>query len=153
MSGPAYTPLEPSGGSSSVQNVQTQLNEVTSIVQGNINKLLARGDKLQDISDKSEQLAANSEQFKRTANKVRSKMWWQNMKMKAILAGVIGLLLLALLLVVLFQTGVLKTGGSTAAPATSSSSSPGSSAVGITTSSSGSSAVSGAVYKHLGAGR
>ncbi|KAI8801617.1 synaptobrevin-domain-containing protein [Cladochytrium replicatum] len=148
-SSPAYTPLEPSGGSSSVQNVQTQLDEVTSIVQDNVSKLLARGGKLSNKSG----LAASSEKFKRTANKVRSKMWWQNMKMNAILAGVIGILLLALVLAILFQTGVLRTGGSTAAPATSSASSSGGSAVGITTTPSGSSVVLGGVYKHLGAGR
>jgi len=81
---------------SSVASVQKQVDEVKNIMMDNIEKVLDRGEKIELLVDKTDQLRFQADNFHRTGRNLRRKMWMQNLKMK-----------LALVFVVLAVIGVL----------------------------------------------
>ncbi|KAI9106006.1 synaptobrevin [Phlyctochytrium arcticum] len=69
--------------------VQSQVDDVVGIMQDNINKAMQRGEHLDSLQTKTDDLQNSSLQFKRGANRVRKQMWWKDMKMKLILAAIV----------------------------------------------------------------
>jgi vesicle-associated membrane protein 4 len=60
----------------------------------NINKVSQRGERLDALQDKTDNLAVSAQGFRRGANRVRKQMWWKDMKMRmCLIAGVIILIL------------------------------------------------------------
>lgn len=60
----------------------------------NINKVSQRGERLDSLQDKTDNLAVSAQGFRRGANRVRKQMWWKDMKMRiCIFVGIIILLL------------------------------------------------------------
>lgn len=56
----------------------------------NINKVSERGERLDSLQDKTDNLAVSAQGFRRGANRVRKNMWWKDMKMRfCLIAGVI----------------------------------------------------------------
>ncbi|KAG2208425.1 hypothetical protein INT46_009626 [Mucor plumbeus] len=66
--------------------VQQQVDEVVGIMQENIDKVMQRGERLDDLRGKTEDLQATAGHFKRGANQVRKRMWWKDLKWKIIIA-------------------------------------------------------------------
>ncbi|KAJ3391308.1 hypothetical protein HDU84_006224 [Entophlyctis sp. JEL0112] len=54
----------------------------------NIQKVLNRGERLEDLNERSENLAASSEAFKNRSKDVRMKMFWQDAKTRLMLGGI-----------------------------------------------------------------
>ena len=54
--------------------VQNQVGEVVGIMQNNIDKVMNRGEKLETLNAKTEDLATSTFQFKRSAVKVQNEM-------------------------------------------------------------------------------
>ena len=52
----------------------------------NIEKVLDRGEKLELLVDKTENLRYQADQFQKGGKALRNKMWWQNIKMKLLVA-------------------------------------------------------------------
>eukprot|EP00117_Sycon_ciliatum_P029002 scpid97512/ scgid23196/ Vesicle-associated membrane protein 3; Cellubrevin; Synaptobrevin-3 &gt; Vesicle-associated membrane protein 3; Cellubrevin; Synaptobrevin-3 len=82
-----------------LEQVQQQVDEVTHIMKKNVDYVLERDAKLQDLDDRAEELQVGANQFERQAKKIKNKMWWKNVKMWIILivvllvlGGVIGLI-------------------------------------------------------------
>lgn len=64
-------------------------------MQDNLNKASQRGDRLDTLQDKTENLATSAQGFRRGANRVRKQMWWKDMKMRiCIIVGIIILLII-----------------------------------------------------------
>lgn len=62
-------------------------------MQDNLNKASQRGDRLDALQDKTDNLATSAQGFRRGANRVRKQMWWKDMKMRiCIIVGIIILL-------------------------------------------------------------
>ena len=62
-------------------------------MRDNINKVAERGETLDLIENKTDNLAMSAQGFRRGANRVRKDMWWKDMKMRmCIIIGVIILL-------------------------------------------------------------
>ncbi|XP_067126502.1 vesicle-associated membrane protein 4-like [Centruroides vittatus] len=80
-----------------IRRVQFQVDEVSSIMQENIGRIVDRGEKLEDLEDKSDLLSSNADYFRNSARRMQRKMWWQNMKLKII----IGLIIVAILLIII----------------------------------------------------
>ncbi|RVE66133.1 hypothetical protein OJAV_G00123420 [Oryzias javanicus] len=93
-----------SGSSGKLDQVQSQVNEVKDILKDNIDKVLERGDRLNELIDKTDDLQASADSFQRTSTRVARKYWWKNIKMM-ILIGVI--LLIVLILIILAATKVI----------------------------------------------
>jgi vesicle-associated membrane protein 4 len=134
MSSP-YDPYANSG--SKAKHVQNQLNEVVGIMQDNIDKVMERGERLDDISHKAgewcvvclrpvamdnptntnvvEDLERGANQFRSGANKVRRRMWWKDMKLRLLIAVIVIIIILAIII-------PLTTGGSSGGSSESSTS-------------------------------
>lgn len=64
-------------------------------MQDNLNKASQRGDRLDALQDKTDNLATSAQGFRRGANRVRKQMWWKDMKMRiCIIVGIIILLVI-----------------------------------------------------------
>ena len=64
----------------------------------NLESVAQRGEHIDQLQDKSENLNQSAQGFRRGANRVRKQMWWKNMKMRIwIIVGIIVLLLLIII--------------------------------------------------------
>ncbi|KAJ3208502.1 hypothetical protein HDU67_006694 [Dinochytrium kinnereticum] len=72
--------------------------EVVGIMNENINKVMQRGEHLDTLQNKTEDLQSSSQQFRKGASAVRKQMWWKDFKMKLILGG-IGIAVLIIIIV------------------------------------------------------
>ncbi|KAK6913779.1 v-SNARE, coiled-coil homology domain [Dillenia turbinata] len=77
-----------------LSKVKAQVSEVKSIMVENIDKALERGENLTALADKTETLRAHAQEFKKQGTQVRRKMWYQNMKIKLVVFGILFLLIL-----------------------------------------------------------
>ncbi|XP_076613496.1 vesicle-associated membrane protein 8 isoform X2 [Chaetodon auriga] len=93
-----------SGSPSSVEQVQSQVNEVKVILKDNISKVLERGDRLDDLIGKTDDLQASADSFQRTSTRVARKYWWKNIKMMIIIGVIV---LIIIILIILFATNVI----------------------------------------------
>lgn len=74
--------------------VKAQVSEVKSIMLENIDKALDRGENLTILADKTENLRSQAQDFKKQGTQIRRKMWYQNMKIKLVVLGILLLLVL-----------------------------------------------------------
>lgn len=49
----------------------------------NINKVSQRGERLDSLQDKTDNLAVSAQGFRRGANRVRKQMWWKGSESKS----------------------------------------------------------------------
>ncbi|MBN3308137.1 VA727 protein, partial [Amia calva] len=99
-------------GSQKLEDIQVQVNDVKGILKDNIDKVLDRGEKLDDLIDKTEDLQATdgvfpqADTFQKTATRVSRKMWWKNTKMIIIIVVIV---VIILILIILLSTNVIPT--------------------------------------------
>ncbi|RKU45549.1 SNAP receptor, synaptobrevin [Coniochaeta pulveracea] len=92
-SGQAGT-TQPSAGNARTQALQAQIDDTVGVMRDNINKVSQRGERLDALQDKTDNLAQSAQGFRRGANRVRKQMWWKDMKMRmCLIAGIIILIL------------------------------------------------------------
>ncbi|XP_069022269.1 vesicle-associated membrane protein 8-like [Embiotoca jacksoni] len=97
-----------------VQTLKDQVDGVKDIMTQNVDRILARGERLDDLMGKSEDLQAGAQHFKQTSQKVARTYWWKNVKMIVLIVVVV---LIIVLIIVLLATGVIPV-GSPLSPAT-----------------------------------
>lgn len=68
-------------------------------MRDNINKVSERGERLDSLQDKTDNLAVSAQGFRRGANRVRKAMWWKDMKMRMCIIGTIIVLLVIIIVV------------------------------------------------------
>ncbi|XP_018514131.2 putative vesicle-associated membrane protein 726 isoform X2 [Brassica rapa] len=78
--------------------VKAQVSEVKGVMMENIEKVLDRGEKIELLVDKTEDLRSHAQDFRTQGTKIRRKMWWENMKIKLIVAGIIIALILIIII-------------------------------------------------------
>ncbi|ODH52708.1 hypothetical protein GX48_01197 [Paracoccidioides brasiliensis] len=97
-----YDPYIPSGssqpaatgnGNQRTAALQAQIDDTVGVMRENINKVSQRGENLDSLQDKTDNLAVSAQGFRRGANRVRKQMWWKDFKMRiCIIVGIIILL-------------------------------------------------------------
>ncbi|KAI9831493.1 MAG: Protein arg-6, mitochondrial [Phylliscum demangeonii] len=106
---PPYDPFIPSGnsapsgstvppGNNRTAALQAQIDDTVGVMRENINKVSQRGERLDSLQDKTDNLAVSAQGFRRGANRVRKQMWWKDMKMRMCL--IIGIILLLLVIII-----------------------------------------------------
>ena len=75
---------------------QAQVDEVCGIMKDNLEKVLERDSKLNELDERADALQDGASQFEKQAGKLKNKFWLQNLK-SMIAMGVFGLILLLLL--------------------------------------------------------
>jgi vesicle-associated membrane protein 7 len=71
--------------SDSISRVKGQIEEVKGVIIQDIEKVLARGERIELLVDKSAKLNESAFKFERRANRLKKAMWWKNVKMMLIL--------------------------------------------------------------------
>jgi len=107
---PQYDPYIPSGGAPAAGGagaqqgnqrtaaLQAQIDDTVGVMRENINKVSQRGERLDSLQDKTDNLAVSAQGFRRGANRVRKQMWWKDMKMRMCL--IIGIIILLVIIIV-----------------------------------------------------
>ncbi|KAH6605186.1 synaptobrevin [Trichoderma cornu-damae] len=106
MADAPYDPYVPKGSTpdahgedgSKTGNLQRQIDETVKVMHENMNKVAQRGQNLDALQDKTNNLAESAQDFRRGANRVRKQMWWKDMKMRVCI--VIGIILLLVVIIV-----------------------------------------------------
>ncbi|KZZ97672.1 Synaptobrevin [Moelleriella libera RCEF 2490] len=85
-------------GNDRTKAIQGRIDDTVGIMRDNINKVSQRGERLDALQDKTDNLANSAQGFRRGANRVRKAMWWKDMKMRmCIIVGIIILLLIIII--------------------------------------------------------
>ncbi|KAI9817424.1 MAG: Protein arg-6, mitochondrial [Pycnora praestabilis] len=105
-----YDPYIPSGngaaagsagqhaGNERTAALQAQIDNTVDVMRENINKVSQRGERLDSLQDKTDNLAVSAQGFRRGANRVRKQMWWKDMKMRMCL--IVGIIILLIVIIV-----------------------------------------------------
>ncbi|KAL6847477.1 hypothetical protein ACP4OV_023330 [Aristida adscensionis] len=83
---------------SRLSKVKAQLSEVKDIMKENIVRVIDRGEQIEGLVSRTEQLHDQASDFRQQGTRVRRKMWLQNMKIKLIVLGIIAALILIIVL-------------------------------------------------------
>uniref|UniRef100_A0A6V7QTG6 Vesicle-associated membrane protein 726 n=1 Tax=Ananas comosus var. bracteatus TaxID=296719 RepID=A0A6V7QTG6_ANACO len=83
---------------SKLAKVKAQVSEVKGVMMENIEKVLDRGEKIELLVDKTENLHSQAQDFRQQGTTMRRKMWLQNMKIKLIVLGIVIALILIIIL-------------------------------------------------------
>ncbi|KAK4778245.1 hypothetical protein SAY87_018432 [Trapa incisa] len=83
---------------SKLAKVKAQVSEVKGVMMENIEKVLDRGEKIELLVDKTENLRSQAQDFRQQGTKMKRKMWIQNMKIKLIVFGIVIALILIIIL-------------------------------------------------------
>lgn len=94
--------------SDQISKVRREVNEVKDVMTENIEKVLERGEKIDVLVGKAEELDQSSQVFHRHSKRLRREMWWKNKKMCLILVFVIAVIIAAIVFAVLGVEGKLK---------------------------------------------
>ncbi|CAA2998483.1 vesicle-associated membrane 727 [Olea europaea subsp. europaea] len=86
---------------SKLSKVRAQITEVKGIMMDNIEKVLDRGEKIELLVDKTENLQFQADNFQRHGRQLRRKMWLQSLHMKLM----IGIAILILICIIWFIAG------------------------------------------------
>ncbi|XP_076006915.1 vesicle-associated membrane protein 8 isoform X2 [Genypterus blacodes] len=92
-----------------MQTLKDQVDGVKGIMTENVDRILARGERLDDLMEKSEDLQSGAQHFKQTTQKVARSYWWKNVKLVVIIVVVV---LIIILIIILLATGVIPVGSS-----------------------------------------
>ncbi|KAI3392327.1 hypothetical protein diail_5878 [Diaporthe ilicicola] len=93
------------GGDRRTQALQAEIDDTVNVMHDNIQKVRERGENLDHLQTKTDNLANQAHGFRRGANRVRKQMWWKDMKMRmCLIAGVIILLLIIIIPIVVTKT-------------------------------------------------
>ncbi|XP_026199048.1 vesicle-associated membrane protein 8 [Anabas testudineus] len=93
-----------------VQSLREQVDGVKNIMTQNVDRILARGERLDDLMGKSEDLQAGAQHFKQTSQKVARAYWWKNVKLIVLIVVIV---VIIVLIIVLLATGVIPVNSST----------------------------------------
>eukprot|EP00879_Flechtneria_rotunda_P001878 GHRR01002049.1.p1 GENE.GHRR01002049.1~~GHRR01002049.1.p1 ORF type:complete len:165 (+),score=49.97 GHRR01002049.1:623-1117(+) len=90
---------------SKMANVQRKVDEVKGIMMQNVEQVLVRGERLDVLVDRTDDLRDQAQKFQRQGTQLRKKMWWQNFRMQIIVVGVVLLLIVVVFLLACFTGG------------------------------------------------
>ncbi|XP_062175325.1 vesicle-associated membrane protein 724 [Alnus glutinosa] len=74
--------------------LKAQVSEVKSIMLDNVDQALKRGEHITSVADKAEDLRDQAQRYKVMGTQIKRKMWYQNMKIKLVVLGILLLLVL-----------------------------------------------------------
>lgn len=85
------------GGDPKTQQVSREIDDTIRAMRSNIIGVSERGERLDSLQDKTDNLAVSAQGFRRGANRVRKQMWWKDMKMRVCLVICVIILLVVII--------------------------------------------------------
>lgn len=86
-------------GGAKIQELQKDVNQLTSVMQSNINKVMERGDRMDTLNERSDLLSSRANEFRINSRNIRRKFWWQNLRFQIL----IGAVLLAIVIIIIYS--------------------------------------------------
>ncbi|XP_057373050.1 vesicle-associated membrane protein 8-like [Daphnia carinata] len=87
-----------SSSDNKLRDVKSQVEEVTNVMKENVHKLFARGDQLDDLNERSENLRSASDEFHSASSRLRKTMWWKEMRTRLALGSLCILVVLVMII-------------------------------------------------------
>jgi vesicle-associated membrane protein 4 len=85
-----------------------EIDSTVNVMRENINKVSQRGENLNSLQDKTDNLAVSAQGFRKGANRVRKQFWWKDMKMRMCL--ILGIVILLVVIIVPSGTCLVRQG-------------------------------------------
>ncbi|XP_078052593.1 vesicle-associated membrane protein 3 isoform X2 [Augochlora pura] len=87
---PNTSSMEPSASRSDVKmdSVRLQIQEVTEVMRENVQKVMERGERLENLQDASDRLSMAGTEFRASAKKAQQRAWLQNFRARVILVSI-----------------------------------------------------------------
>ncbi|KAG8342353.1 putative Synaptobrevin [Trypanosoma vivax] len=79
---------ESEGPDDKVQKVKMAVEEVRELALDNVERVIERGQRIEDIVRSTEDLQLQAQGFQRSSRDLRRQLWWNSMKGKMLIAGV-----------------------------------------------------------------
>ncbi|KAL5116192.1 Vesicle membrane receptor protein (v-SNARE) [Pleosporales sp. CAS-2024a] len=89
---------EPQHGNHRTDAINQEIKAATDAMKRNVEQLNDRGERLDSLQNKTDNLATSAQGFRRGANRVRKQMWWKDMKMRMCL--IVGIIILLIVIIV-----------------------------------------------------
>lgn len=86
---------------SKLSGLQRKVDDIKTIMLGNIEEVIRRGEKLQDLDARADALSFEADKFKSSGTALRKRMWWQKTKWQVI-AGSAALIILAIIILIIY---------------------------------------------------
>jgi len=83
-----------------IRTARANIDKTREIMIENIDKVLARGEKIEILVNKTALMSETAVTMRKTATKVKRFMWWKNLKLSLLLLAVIVVIILIILLAV-----------------------------------------------------
>ncbi|KAL3879032.1 hypothetical protein ACJMK2_031346 [Sinanodonta woodiana] len=80
---------ESGGNPDQLEKVKGQVDELKGIMVRNIDQIADRGERLELLIDKTDDLSSNAVSFKKTSRNLARSMWWKNIKITIIIVVVV----------------------------------------------------------------
>ncbi|XP_043521406.1 vesicle-associated membrane protein 4-like isoform X1 [Frieseomelitta varia] len=71
-----------------MDNVRLEIQKVTEVMRENVQKVMERGEKLEDLQEASNRLTMAGDEFRAAAKKSQQRAWLQNFKTRIILVTI-----------------------------------------------------------------
>ena len=88
-----------------LEHTQRQVQEVVGVMRNNIDRVLERDNKLNDLDYRASNLQAHSQVFQQSSRRLKKKYWWQNVKMMICIGVTVTVLIIILALIIYFSVG------------------------------------------------
>lgn len=89
--------MAPKRSSEKVEEMKAKVSEVQGVMRQNIEMVMDRGEKIDILVEKAHDLQNEAGLYRENGRAIKRKMWWQDMKIKI---TVIGILILILVLII-----------------------------------------------------
>lgn len=80
-----------------LQETQSKVDEVVSIMKVNVDKVLERDSKLSELDNRADVLQQGAAQFEQRAGKLKRKYWWKNLRMMIIIGIIVTIILIIII--------------------------------------------------------
>jgi len=88
-----------------ISKVKGEIDDTKKVMIKNIDKVLERGQKIEVLVDKTEDLEQQSQSFRQKGTKLKRKMWWKNAKLCICIIAIVVIILTLITLAILSYTG------------------------------------------------
>jgi len=72
-----------------IKQIQGEVDEVKNVMVTNIEKILERGEKIELLVDKTENLSQSAFKFKKSSTQLKNAMWWKNVKLMIVIVIIV----------------------------------------------------------------
>jgi vesicle-associated membrane protein 7 len=83
-----------------IRKARGQIEQVKEVMKVNIEKVLDRGDQIEDLMGRANDLEENAGDFKRSATTFKRKMWWKNKKICICMSAISVIVIIIIIIVI-----------------------------------------------------